>query len=144
MSNVKSDENMVFQRLCNLWEKLGINVEDFLERAELLAYCEGIKIVSSELERMKRNTALNLFEHITKEELENDFSLCEVNLDGLDVSIGNGFGDDIGVAVSKWFTPAHNISLGSTGKSWESIEALGLSFVQIENRKYRWDMIESR
>lgn len=144
MSSVKSDENTVFQRLCNLFGQLGIDVESLAERAELLAYCEGIRMVASELEGMKRNTALNLFEHITNEEFENDFSGCEVNLDGLDVSIGNGFGNDIGRIVNKWFTPAHNINLGSTGKSWEYIESLELSFVQIENRKYRWDMIESR
>ena len=144
MSSVKSDENMVFQRLCNLLGKLGIDVESLVERAELIAYCEGIKTVSSELDRMKRNTALNLFEHITNEEFENDFSGCELNLDGLNVSIGSGFGENIGRIVDKWFTPAHNINLGSTGKNWEYIENLGLSFVQIENRKYRWDMIESR
>lgn len=144
MSSVKSDENTVFQRLCNLFGQLGIDVESLVERAELLAYCEGIRMVASELEGMKRNTALNLFEHITNEEFENDFSGCEVNFDGLDVSIGNGFGNDIGRIVNKWLTPAHNISLGSTGKSWEYIESLELSFVQIENRKYRWDMIESR
>ena len=144
MSSVKSDENMVFQRLCNLLGKLGIDVESLEERAELHAYCEGIKTVSSELDRMKRNTALNLFEHITKEEYENDFSGCELNLDGLNVSIGSGFGENIGRIVDKWFTPAHNINLGSTGKNWEFIENLGLSFVQIENNKYRWDMIESR
>ncbi len=136
--------NDAFKRLLSLFSGLGADIEDSEQRAQLAAYCAGIKIVRDMLDSAIRCTALNLFENISMQEIENDFESCQIDFDGENVRISEYSADSIGRAVYKWLFPTQSISLCSNGVDWEYIDTLGFSFFDIEEKKYRWDMIESR
>lgn len=144
MSSFAVDENAIFQRLCGLLAQVGIDADEGVEASELKAYVAGIRLVSQSLSRIDCNSALHMYSHPLTSELEQAFENEQFEQDGMNISFTEYSVDKIGALVYAWLTPVHSIDLGSSGISWEYVDECNMSFDEIENTKYRWDMIESR
>ena len=144
MNSFVIDENAIFQRLCILLSQVGIDTDDKVEKAKIRAYVEGLKTVGVNLSRLVSNSALNIFSHPLTSELEKAFENEQFEQDGLNFSFTDYSVDKIGALTYAWLTALHTVDLGANGVSWEYIDERKMSFSDIENAKYRWDMIESR
>ena len=144
MNSFVIDENAIFQRLCILLAQVGIDTDDKVEKAKIRAYVEGLKTVGVNLSRFVCNSPQNIFSHPLTSELEKAFENEQFEQDGLSISFTDYSVDKIGALSYAWFTALHTVDLGANGVSWEYIDERKMSFSDIENAKYRWDMIESR
>lgn len=144
MNSFVIDENAIFQRLCNLLAQTGIEADETEQASELRAYVQGLRLVGNALLKIRCNSALNIFSHPLRSELEKAFENVQFEQDGLNLAFTEYSADKIGKLIYGWTTPLHSIDLGSDGVSWEYIDEQNMSFGDIENAKYRWDMIESR
>ena len=144
MNSFVIDENAIFQRLCKLLCQVGIDADEKVEAAQIRAYVQGLRLVGNALLKIRCNSALNIFSHPLTSELEKAFENVQFEQDGLNLTFTEYSADKIGTLIYGWMTPLHSIDLGSDGVSWEYIDEQNMSFGDIENAKYRWDMIESR
>lgn len=144
MSSFIIDEGAIFQRLCGLLAQVGIDADEKAEKSEIKAYVAGIRLVAQSLSGIFCNSALNIFSHPLMSELEKAFENEQYEMSGLKCSFTEYSEDIIGALVYSWLTPLHSIDLGADGISWEDVDEGKISFDEIENAKYRWDMIESR
>lgn len=131
------------ERLKKLFLTCGLKDDD-LNNAEIMAYCVGIDLVKSTLDRIKNRVP------VAKRFIPPDMSCINENLSGIEyILVSNNMIitdyqlDTVGKKCKDWIGFNINVFFNSSGKTWQEFDSENVSWHTRDSRYLRWSMIRS-